>query len=86
MNHGESCPLTVKKGCGVCKRIQNLLQLHARQCRNDKCSVAHCQAYRDMFKKLAMRQQQMDDRRRAMMNEMYNRAGSSSGSSEERLS
>ena len=33
---------------------------------------------------LAMRQQIMDDRRRAMMNEMYNRQGSSHGTSEER--
>jgi hypothetical protein len=37
-----------------------------------------------MFRSLAMRQQIMDDRRRAMMNEMYNRQGSSHGTSEER--
>merc|ERR1711968_55341 len=76
LKHGSTCPTSVKGGCPVCKRINNLLTLHARSCRVDKCPVPKCLEMREQMRQIELRQQQMDDRRRAMMNSMYNNTSS----------
>ena len=73
LKHDSTCQIKVAKGCRLCIRINNLLTLHARTCRADVCGVPHCHEIRDHLKQMAMRQQQMDDRRRAMMNDFYQR-------------
>lgn len=35
LTHGASCSTRAQGGCGVCKRIWALLQIHARQCKKD---------------------------------------------------
>lgn len=37
LTHGASCSIRAQGGCGVCKRIWALLQIHARQCKKDRC-------------------------------------------------
>ena len=76
LKHGRVCPTGVKGGCLVCKRINNLLTLHARSCRTEKCSVPKCIEMREQMRQIELRQQQMDDRRRAMMNSMYHNTSS----------
>ncbi|CAM9147228.1 unnamed protein product, partial [Ectocarpus fasciculatus] len=71
--HVVNCKTGVAKGCPSCKRIVNLLNLHARVCRNDACGVPQCPEIRVKLREMSMRQQEMDDRRRQMMNEMYSR-------------
>ena len=73
LQHGMTCKTSVKGGCPVCKRIYNLLTLHARTCRSERCPVLKCNELRETFRQLELRQQQMDDRRRAMMNQVYQR-------------
>lgn len=82
VKHESTCQVTIKKGCHACKRIYNLLTHHARSCRNDNCSVLKCQELKDHFRQMRIQQQQMDDRRRAMMNEVYSRGNSSSSATE----
>lgn len=36
LTHGASCSIRAQRGCGVCKRIWALLQIHARQCKKDR--------------------------------------------------
>lgn len=73
LKHDQNCKIRVAKGCPVCKRIHSILQLHARSCRNDSCQVPNCAPLKDQMRQQANRQQIMDDRRRALMNETYNR-------------
>jgi len=63
------------RGCPLCKRINNLLALHARQCKEEACAVPKCHEIKDQYRQAAQRQQQMDDNRRRMMNDMYRPAG-----------
>ena len=76
LKHGESCSTKHAGGCNVCKRIYTLLQIHARQCKESKCPVPKCQAFRQRFRQLAMQQRAMDDRRRKQMNIQYRTAQS----------
>eukprot|EP01038_Epipyxis_sp_PR26KG_P004228 gene4228-6004_t len=76
LKHDSTCPVKSAGGCRLCLRIQNLLNLHARSCRIDECRVPHCIEIRDHLRNLALRQQQMDDRRRIKMNSEYSRGGS----------
>ena len=71
LKHGESCVTKHAGGCNICKRIYTLLQIHARQCKEENCPVPKCQAFRRRFKQLALQQRAMDDRRRQQMNKMY---------------
>ena len=64
LRHGITCEKNQKGGCAICKRIGNLLTLHARSCRADKCPVPKCREIREQIRQMQMRQQQMDDRRR----------------------
>ena len=81
LEHELTCPIKVQKGCPQCKKMYSLLQLHARSCRVDNCKVPNCAAIRDHIRQMEQRQQKMDDRRRAMMNDIYssNGAGGASG-------
>ncbi|CAN0279621.1 unnamed protein product, partial [Laminaria digitata] len=69
LTHGASCSVRAQRGCGVCKRIWALLQIHARQCKKDRCSVPKCRQLRQHMRYLREQQQAMDDRRRQAMNE-----------------
>ena len=71
--HVQLCKIQAKNGCPICKRIQNLIPLHARNCRLERCSVPGCREIKEHLRQNAMRQQNMDDARRSMMNEMYGR-------------
>jgi len=48
--------------------------MHSRTCKKDDCKVPKCPEIKEQTRKLTVRQNQMDDRRRAMMNDMYSRA------------
>ena len=83
--HEVSCQVKAVRGCRLCIRINTLLNMHSRTCKNDDCIVPKCRELKEQAKKLTVRQNQMDDRRRAMMNDMYSRAatqGMSGGLSE----
>ena len=82
IKHEMECKIKVQKGCPQCKRMYNLLQMHAKACRLEVCKVPNCGAIREHIKQMEMRQQLMDDRRRAMMNQMYNQTGNSSAAVE----
>ena len=69
----QRCNITARGGCPICKRIANLIPLHARACRNEACVVPQCREIKEHLRQNAMRQQNMDDERRRMMNEMYAR-------------
>lgn len=71
LKHDQNCKIRVAKGCPLCKRIHSILQLHARSCRNDACQVPNCAPIKDQMRQQANRQQLLDDRRRALMNETY---------------
>jgi len=77
LRHGQSCKNGTKGGCPLCKKIYNLLTLHARSCKQENCKVAKCNEIREQMRKMEQRQQAMDDRRRAMMNQTYGQQGSS---------
>ncbi|CAN0314114.1 unnamed protein product, partial [Discosporangium mesarthrocarpum] len=69
LTHGASCTTRTQGGCGVCKRVWALLQIHARQCKKDRCPVPKCAQLRLHMRFIRQQQQQMDDRRRQAMNE-----------------
>ena len=66
--HGDKCQTKAAGGCNVCKRIWTLLQIHARQCKEEKCPVPKCLAIRERFRQIAAQQRAMDDRRRQHFN------------------
>ncbi|KAL9228432.1 hypothetical protein vseg_004015 [Gypsophila vaccaria] len=65
--HGINCKTRASAGCGLCKKMWYLLQLHARACKESKCHVPRC---RDLKEHLRRLQQQSDSRRRAAVMEM----------------
>lgn len=82
MQHEAACTIKAKGGCRLCARVSNLLSIHARQCRVENCRVPHCLALREQFRQLALRQQQMDDRRRKQMNIEYGRGGATAAAAD----
>jgi hypothetical protein len=44
--HGIQCKIKASGGCSTCKRIWNLLQIHASQCKVPQCPVPNCVAIR----------------------------------------
>lgn len=71
LKHGQQCQIKATGGCGICKRIWALLQIHARQCKAKTCPVPNCMAIRERVRQLKKQQQAMDDRRRQEMNRAY---------------
>ncbi|OQR88642.1 histone acetyltransferase [Thraustotheca clavata] len=71
MRHGVNCTKRATGGCTICRRVWALLQIHARQCRDNNCTVPRCKDLREHLRKLALQQQLMDDRRRAAVTEQY---------------
>lgn len=71
LKHGTQCKIKATGGCNVCKRIWALLQIHAKQCKQENCPVPNCMAIRERYRQLQLQQQAMDDRRRQMMNQTY---------------
>jgi hypothetical protein len=74
MRHESQCKITAARGCRNCLRMNSLLSLHARSCKLEKCAVPKCHEIRERIRQMTIRQQSMDDRRRAMMNDMYSRS------------
>ena len=74
LRHEPTCPVGTKKGCPTCKKVLNLLNLHARNCRVDDCPVPKCKEIKEKTRQNQLKQRQMDDRRRQMMNDMYSRS------------
>jgi len=73
LKHGATCATRVQGGCAICRRIWALLQIHARQCRRDNCTVPKCRQLKEQLRAIAQQQAQMDERRRAAMNAAYRR-------------
>ncbi|CAM8954327.1 unnamed protein product [Rhodiola kirilowii] len=65
--HGMTCKTRASGGCGVCKKMWYLLQIHARACKESECHVPRCRDLKIHMKRL---QQQSDSRRRAAVMEM----------------
>ncbi|KQK17450.1 probable histone acetyltransferase HAC-like 1 isoform X1 [Brachypodium distachyon] len=65
--HAMICKIRAAKGCKVCQKMWSLLQLHARACKESKCSIPRC---RDLKNHLRRLQQQSESRRRAAVDEM----------------
>jgi hypothetical protein len=85
LRHESACKVGAVRGCRLCTRINGLLNMHARSCKNDECVVPKCKELKEQARKMSLRQNQMDDRRRAKMNDTYSRAatqGMSGGLSE----
>ena len=45
--HVHLCKIQAAGGCSICRRIQNLIPLHARNCRLDRCSVPGCREIKE---------------------------------------
>lgn len=71
LKHGQTCQTGYKKNCPICVRVNNLLNIHARQCRIPECNVPKCKEIKENIRQNTLLQHQMDDRRRAQMNEIY---------------
>jgi hypothetical protein len=52
--HSKTCTVKVSGGCDPCKRVDALLQLHARMCESNCCAVPRCAGL-----KIAKQQQQL---------------------------
>ena len=75
LKHEPNCKVGTKKGCPTCKKVLNLLTLHARNCRVENCPVPKCVEIKEKIRQQQLKQRQMDERRRHMMNEMYRSHG-----------
>ena len=40
--HRLTCKVRASGGCGICKRVLVLLQMHATQCKKKDCKLLHC--------------------------------------------
>ena len=40
--HRNVCKVRASGGCDTCQRILCLLQIHAKQCKDDNCKVLYC--------------------------------------------
>ena len=52
IKHEQTCPTSTKGGCPICKRIYDLLILHAQSCRVENCQLLKCHEIRgktDLF-------------------------------------
>mmetsp|Transcript_12695 Transcript_12695/g.29860 ORF Transcript_12695/g.29860 Transcript_12695/m.29860 type:complete len:283 (+) Transcript_12695:473-1321(+) len=68
LRHSMVCPARGNKQvCHVCRRVYALLHIHARDCREDSCTVLHCRVFRERIRQTRRQQSQMDMRRRAAM-------------------
>lgn len=81
LKHEIECKAKVANGCPQCKRMYNLLSLHAKQCRVENCLVPNCVAIRERLRQNQLRQQAMDDNRRSHMNSL--RGGGSQSNDQE---
>ncbi|XP_078169871.1 putative histone acetyltransferase HAC-like 1 isoform X2 [Carex rostrata] len=65
--HGLDCTVRLSGGCGLCKKMWYMLQLHARACKETACTIPRCKDLKEQMRRL---QQQSESRRRAAVNEM----------------
>eukprot|EP00239_Pterosperma_sp_CCMP1384_P009689 CAMPEP_0197866002 /NCGR_PEP_ID=MMETSP1438-20131217/43976_1 /TAXON_ID=1461541 /ORGANISM="Pterosperma sp., Strain CCMP1384" /LENGTH=1499 /DNA_ID=CAMNT_0043484531 /DNA_START=201 /DNA_END=4700 /DNA_ORIENTATION=- len=70
--HGMECTRKAGGGCHYCRRMCTLLQVHAKNCRDDNCQVPRC---RDLKSYRRMQHEQMEARRRQAAMAMYNNNG-----------
>lgn len=59
--HAFSCQLKATGGCGLCRRLWTLLQVHAKGCFQANCPVPRCQDLKEYRRRAA---EQVEERRR----------------------
>jgi len=74
--HAVACPLKVTGGCGLCRRMWLLLQMHAKSCGEDACPVPRCRELRDARRRQAARQ---EEQRRVAYQAMLRAQGGGGG-------
>ena len=67
LQHGITCKAKVSGKCQTCRRILNLLKLHAQYCTNTNCHVPRCGDIRVHLARLVTQQEQMQDRRQTSL-------------------
>ncbi|CAN8287932.1 unnamed protein product [Cochlearia groenlandica] len=65
--HCRGCKTTASGGCPLCMTFWRVIRLHARNCRDSKCTVPKCRDVREISSR---KQQQTEKRRRAAVMEM----------------
>jgi hypothetical protein len=56
--HNQNCPQRASNSCHMCKRINALLHIHARSCRNNRnCPVRQCSGLKEKIRQLSLQQQ-----------------------------
>ena len=70
--HGLTCPTKVAGGCMLCRRMWNLLQIHAKGCRTPNCPVPRCRDLKEYRRRAA---QVQEDRRRQAWMQMHRQQG-----------
>ena len=66
--HVEECQVKLQGGCGRCRVVWGLLQLHARHCqKTDNCPVPRCQ---DLRAHTRRQREAMENRRRQAYQQM----------------
>jgi len=69
--HVTKCDVTYEKGCVECAQILSLLSVHAKLCTNcGTCKIPFCNRIRFRNRRLWQQQQEMDDRRRKVQNQL----------------
>jgi len=58
LNHELECTVKVSGGCTLCKKVWNLIRIHAQQCENENCPVPQCRSIHERFYRLAVAKQQ----------------------------
>ncbi|KAL3624659.1 hypothetical protein CASFOL_031327 [Castilleja foliolosa] len=49
--HGMECKVRASGGCELCKKMWNLLQLHARACKESECNVPRCRDLKEHLRR-----------------------------------
>eukprot|EP00611_Tribonema_gayanum_P029856 TRINITY_DN812_c0_g1_i2.p1 TRINITY_DN812_c0_g1~~TRINITY_DN812_c0_g1_i2.p1 ORF type:complete len:188 (-),score=24.16 TRINITY_DN812_c0_g1_i2:679-1242(-) len=72
MSHLQTCPSSAQGvECDVCKRVRELVSIHARQCDEQGCKVPGCDAMRQQMRAATKQQEEKDARRRQLMKSWY---------------
>ncbi|KAI4358032.1 hypothetical protein L6164_001941 [Bauhinia variegata] len=58
-DHGAQCPTRASGGCGLCKRMWYLIQLHSQACKQPQCSVPRCSEVKEHLRLQQQQQRQV---------------------------
>ena len=50
MEHRRTCDIGETDECSLCKRVNDLLRIHAEKCPLNGCSVPRCQEFKQAFR------------------------------------